>query len=715
MTMQSLEYLFQPVTRIKGVGAASARTLSQLLPMQIQRRGDGVPIIRDLLFHLPTGLVDRRMVATLEKAPLGQLATYMLTVESYLPPSSRRFGRQPFKVICRDGTTDIILVFFHAREEWIKRMLPIGSRRAVSGVAEQFDFSLQMTHPDLIVPPDKLSEVLRVEPVYPLTAGLHGRQLEKLIQQALHALPEIPEWQPQPPALSFTEALRKAHLPQGEDDLLATSPARQRLIYDEILAQQYDLSTKRYRMKQQPSSMVVAGDAWIKQLEQSLPFSLTDDQQQALAEIRRDMASGRRMLRLLQGDVGSGKTLVALAAMLAVAAQGMQAALMVPSEILARQHECTIRNYLQEAGIATEVALLTGSVHGQKRTQIFEALAEGTLKLVVGTQALIQSQVSFASLALIVIDEQHRFGVNQRMALRFKAHAPHVLQMSATPIPRSLAMTLYGDMECSFLRTKPLGRKPVVTRVLPQSRSKEVVDRLAAALARGQKAYWICPWVEQAPQDDAAPAPAAVASSQADHDTATATTRFHEFKARFHDKVGLVHGRMPSQKREEVMQRFQSGEIQLLVATTVVEVGVDVPDATIMVIEQAQRFGLSTLHQLRGRVGRSSYESSCVLLYDEKPSLASSAGMVDSAMARLSILRDSNDGFIIADADLRQRGGGEIIGTRQSGQQPYVFASFPPDPDLVIKARDHAEARVTASSGNLSETSETLLMRLFLP
>jgi len=685
MRHPSLFHLFTPVSRIKGVGPSMSEMLLRLLPAATQRVGGGLPIIRDLLFHLPTGLIDRSATYPLRETPDGVVATFVVKVTDHVPPKNARFSKAPYKVICSNKTGDITLVFFHAREDYITKALPIGAERVISGKVEHFDHQLQMTHPDVIAQVSQLAEVQKPEPVYPLTAGLTSRRIGKLVDDALEKMPQLPEWQLSP-AMSFTQALIQLHHPESNEAASPSHPARLRLVYDEILAHQLHLALLRSKMQKQKGTVIKGDGSLSGALLKALPFQLTKGQQQVLQDITADMASGKRMIRLLQGDVGSGKTIVALLAMLKAAEQGLQSAFMAPTELIARQHYATISALVDKG-----VVLLTGSVKGKEREAVLAKIASGEAKIVIGTHALFQEHVQFSKLSLVVIDEQHRFGVEQRMALTQKGDAPHILHMTATPIPRTLTMMLYGDMECSLLREKPANRKPIATRLIPKGRYNEVVERLKAALERGEKAYWICPLIEGESIED---------------DLSAANTRYTEFKAKFGDKVGLVHGRMKTDDRERNMQEFAHGKNALLVATTVVEVGVDVKDATIIVIEQAERFGLSQLHQLRGRVGRNDRDSACVLLFTQEL-----AGVNE----RLSILRETEDGFLISEKDLMQRGGGELLGTRQSGMLQTIVMDVAEHAYLIEKARDDAKDVLEKDPELKSERGQALqlLLQLF--
>ncbi len=721
MRPESLFFLFSPVTRIKGVGPAIGKALANLLPPATAISGSSTPIIRDLLFHLPVSIVDRRITFPLNQAPADTVATFVITVDEHVPPKQKRYGKQPYRVMCSNDTGDITLVFFNARESYLTGALPVGQQRVISGRTEHFDFGLQMTHPDIIAPISKLEEVQKPEPVYPLTMGITSRRVASMVADALAKLPILPEWIGEKTLAKndwprFKEALTQAHHPQAEDEIFPLHPARMRLAYDEMLANQLHLAILRRNMQQHAGEVIKGSGVLTNALTSSLPFTLTKGQMQADKEIATDLGSGRRMARLLQGDVGSGKTIVALLSMLRAAEQGVQSALMVPTELIAQQHYETIRKLLSPLDNVPEVVLLTGSIKGAARKEVLEKIANGSAKIIVGTHALFQEKVQFHKLALAVVDEQHRFGVGQRQKLLSKGDAPHILHMTATPIPRSLTMTLYGDMDVSLLKEKPAERQPITTRLIPDLRYDEVVDRLQAAMEKGEKAYWICPLIEEKTvygELDLTP----------EQDIAAAETRFAEFNARFKGKVGLVHGRMKKDERDEQMRRFAEGEVRLLVATTVVEVGVDVRDATIMVIEKAERFGLSQLHQLRGRVGRGDKASACVLLYSEMIKRNTDKQMREqedffspsAIQRRLAVLRETEDGFKIAEEDLAIRGGGDLLGTRQSGLPRFIFTDLFEHQALLSEARDEAET-ILKENPKLDREDENaygILLQLF--
>ncbi len=674
--------LFAPITALPGVGPRIGKLMDKAI---------GGKVV-DLLWHLPRELVDRRFRPQVAEAPSGRIATLTLRVDAHDPPPPG--SRRPYRVLCSDPTGRLVLSFFHANGEFLRRTLPEGAIRVVSGMVEQYHDALQISHPDHIVAPEEAETLPAVEPVYPLTAGVTPKVLAKAVKGALDRLPAaMPEWLD--PAYmrrqgwpTWNQAVRGVHAPADAADLGALSPPRARLAYDELLANQLALAIVRLRMRRSPGRRIVGDGRLQGQVESALPFTLTAAQRMAIAEIQADMAAPYRMLRLLQGDVGSGKTLVAAFAILAAVEAGTQAAMMVPTEILARQHAATLGALLTAAGV--HVALLTGREKGAARDRVLAGLADGSIAVAIGTHALFQEAVQFRDLALAVIDEQHRFGVHQRVNLAAKGKAVDCLVMTATPIPRTLLMTAYGDLECSQIREKPAGRKPIETRTLPLSRVDEIVDALPRALADGAKVYWVCPLVEDSEVVD----------------LAAAEARHRALLARFGDAVELVHGRMRGPDRDAAMRRFADGPSSILVATTVIEVGVDVPEATIMVIEQAERFGLAQLHQLRGRIGRGDRSSNCLLLYGTPLSA--------TARARLTVLRDSEDGFRIAEEDLRLRGGGEVLGTRQSGLPEFRLADLAVHADLLAAARDDAKLILERDPELNSERGRALRILLYL-
>ena len=681
-----LDPLFAPVASLPGVGPKNAKLFDKLLD-----RPQGARVV-DVLFHLPYAALDRRARPKIRDATLDAIATLEVRVVEHRPPPSRR-SKAPYKVLVEDDTGDVELVFFLANLDWIKSRLPVGATRWVSGKLEMWDGHLQMVHPDRVMDAEELAKMPPVEPVYGLTEGLHPRVVAKAAQAALARLPRLPEWLDGASAArldapSFAEALALMHRPEAPGDLDPAGRAATRLAYDELLANQLALLMIRARMRLSVGRANAAEGRLARRVLDSLPFSLTASQRRALDEIRADLAEPKRMLRLLQGDVGSGKTVVALLAMADVVEAGRQAALMAPTEILARQHFERIRPLAEAAGL--RVALITGRDKAAERRQALAALAAGEIDVAVGTHALFQESVAFRDLGFAVVDEQHRFGVHQRLALTAKGETVDLLVMTATPIPRTLVLAYFGDMDASALTEKPPGRAPIDTRVMPIERLDEVIAGVGRAIAGGARAYWICPLVEESEALDVAAAEERAAS-------------LREF---FGDAVGLVHGRMKGPDKDAAMERFQRGETKALVATTVVEVGVDVPEATIMVIEHAERFGLAQLHQLRGRVGRGAGRSSCLLLYK--------GPLGEAAKERLKTIRETEDGFRIAEEDLRLRGEGEILGTRQSGLPVFRLAEIVTHARLLAVARDDAELFLRRDPELTSERGKALRVLLYL-
>jgi ATP-dependent DNA helicase RecG len=647
--------------------------------------------LADLAFDLPVGVIDRSYRPKLSEAETGRIATVEVVVRDHLPSHDRRF---PYKVRCSDETGFIELVFFHPKGDYLAKVLPVGARRIVSGRIDRFRDGLQMPHPDHIVEPEETDGFPLIEPVYRLTEGLALKSLAKAVRASLEAVPELPEWQEKnflkarswPP---FREAILTAHAPESGDDLSPETLARMRLAYDELLANQLALVLIRAHMRGVKGRVFTPTGQLKQKALAALPFALTASQKQAIAEIEADLASPKRMLRLLQGDVGAGKTVVAMAALLDAVECGAQGALMAPTEILARQHMAALQPLADAAGV--RMALLTGRERGASRGETLAMLKDGKLDILVGTHALFSEDVAFRDLGLVVVDEQHRFGVHQRMALQGKGGRPvDVLVMTATPIPRTLALTAYGDMDVSRLTEKPSGRKPVDTRVLSIERLDEVVGHLSSAIAKSARAYWVCPLVEESENSD----------------LAAAEDRAAMLRETLGSPVGLVHGRMKGPERDAAMAKFKAGETSVLVATTVIEVGVDVPEATIMVVEHAERFGLAQLHQLRGRVGRSERKSTCLLLY--QPPLG------ETAKARLKTLRQTDDGFVIAEEDLRLRGAGELLGARQSGMPEFRLADLSAHAELLAAARDDARMIVGSDPDLRSPRGEALRVLLYL-
>jgi ATP-dependent DNA helicase RecG len=682
-----LDPLFAPAATLPGVGPKNARLFDRLLA----RDGRGA-LALDVLFHLPYASLDRRARPKIRDAERDQIATIEVVVAEHRPPPSAR-SKAPFKVLVEDDTGDIELVFFLANVDWIKKMLPLGATRWVSGKLELWDGHLQMVHPDRVMDAEALAKLPPVEPVYGLTEGLYPRVLARAAQGALQRLPNLPEWV-DPATLrrlntpSFAEALAAMHAPQRPADIDPAGPAAMRLGYDELLANQLALLMVRARMRALKGRSSASEGLLATTIEAALPFTLTQSQVKAIAEIRADIASDKRMLRLLQGDVGSGKTIVALLTMAGVVEAGRQAALMAPTEILARQHFERMRPLAEAAGL--RIALITGRDKAAERNRSLAGLAAGEIDIAVGTHALFQESVAFRDLGLAVVDEQHRFGVHQRLALAGKGEAADLLVMTATPIPRTLVLTFFGDMDVSALTEKPPGRTPIDTRAMPLERLGDVVAAIGRAIASGARAYWVCPVIDESE----------------DLDLAAAEERAANLREFFGDAVGLAHGRLKGAEKDAAMENFAAGRTKVLVATTVIEVGVDVPEATIMVIEHAERFGLAQLHQLRGRVGRGAGKSTCLLLYK--------APLGEAAQARLQILRETEDGFRIAEEDLRLRGEGDVLGARQAGAPGFRLARLDLHAKLLTLARDEAQAMLATDPRLTSERGRALRVLLYL-
>jgi ATP-dependent DNA helicase RecG len=685
-----LNPLFAGVGGLEGVGPRNKTLLAKLLRPSA---ADDARII-DLLWHFPSGLTDRRAMPEIRAAAQGQLVTLLVRVKKHFP-SPPRNSRAPYRVICEDETGDIELIFFHVERGYVERQLPVGEMRIISGRVERYGEKLQMPHPDYILPEDQRDRLPTIEPHYPLTQGMSQKVLFKLFTQGLAKLPDMPEWLDRRLIEGrdwpdFGQALTILHRPQTDAEVELSGLARQRLAFDELFAGQLALALLRRRYRVRGGRAVVGDGRLTAALEAALPFALTRAQRTAIHEIDEDMAAPRRMLRLLQGDVGSGKTAVALMSMARAVEAGAQAAMMAPTEILARQHLETIGALCASAGITT--ALLTGREKGKSRARVLDGLANGETQIVIGTHALFQDDVVYADLALAVIDEQHRFGVHQRYALQAKGKdgGTDILVMTATPIPRTLQMTHYGDLDVSKLMEKPAGRKPVLTRAVPLERIADVIGGVGRAIRQGAQVYWVCPLVD----------------SSAKVDLAAAEERAAHLRQHFGEAVGLVHGRTKGTEKDAIMAAFSEAGLKILVATTVIEVGVNVPAATIMVIEHAERFGLAQLHQLRGRVGRGDKQSSCILLYNTPLS--------ETAKARLDIMRQTEDGFRIAEEDLRLRGGGEILGTRQSGDPGFRVASLPGDEALLEAARDQAKYLLARDPALSSDQGKAARVCLYL-
>jgi len=687
MRPPALDPLFAPLSVLPGVGPKIAKLLGGLVGSQPDREAT----VADLLFHIPGSVIDRRHRPGIAYSENGDVVTLDVTIDRHMP--GPRHGKAPYKILASDETGTIAFVFFHPRRDWLEKMFPEGEQRIVSGKVEWFHDRPQMVHPDYVLKADEIASMPPLEPIYPMTGGLATKTLLKAMHGALERLPDLPEWQDRPFLeqqhwTDFSSALKTLHTPRDQLDIAPDGPNMRRLAYDEFLASQLALALVRANMKKLGGTSRTAQGALKKRLEKALPFTLTAGQQQAITEIEQDLAEPYRMLRLLQGDVGAGKTVVALMAMAGVIEAGSQCAMMAPTEILVRQHYASMAPMCDAAGI--RIAVLTGKDGVRHRREVQEGLEAGRIDILVGTHALFQSGLEFKDLGLAVVDEQHRFGVHQRLALSAKGSGTDVLVMTATPIPRTLVLTCFGDMDVSRLTDKPKGRKPITTVSVSLDRIGEIVARMRSAISSGQKVYWVCPLVEESEKID----------------LAAVEDRYQHLQMELGPVVALVHGRMKADEKDAAMERFKNGDAKILVATTVIEVGVDVPDATIIVIEHAERFGLAQLHQLRGRVGRSDLASSCLLLFK--------APLSETATARLNVMRETNDGFLIAEEDLRLRGGGEILGTRQSGTPGFRIARIEDHTDLMEIARDDARLVLETDPDLKGDRGQALRHLLYL-
>ena len=680
---ESLFGLFAQTTILPGVGGKVSGLIEKKM---------GGHVI-DLLRHLPVGVIDRSQRPAIPMIEDGGIVTLEVTVTGHDKPP--RQSKRPWRVTAENDSGNIEIIYFHTKGDYVEKLLPIGSLRIISGRAERFQNKVQMPHPDHVVSLKEAAKLPGFEPIYPLTAGLTARTLNRAMGGALERLPDLPEWIPEQTLARFNwptwkQATLEAHKPIKMTDTLPGSPARARLAYDELLANQLALALVRQHTGHDEGRSFNSEGALCQALKRHLPFTLTSAQERVFEEICTDQMAPTRMLRLVQGDVGSGKTLVALMAILNAVETGAQGALLAPTEILARQHYATLKGFLEPLG--KTAGLLLGKMKVAEKKAVTDGLADGSIEIVVGTHALLSESVTFHDLGIAVVDEQQRFGVRQRLVLGEKGRGVDVLVMTATPIPRTLAMTAYGDLQSSQIDEKPPGRKPVKTRTLSLDRLDDVITRLKQALASGKQAYWICPLVDESDHLD-------IAAAQARHVMLQAALP--------ESSPSLVHSRMDADSRNEAMEKFRLGDARLLVATTVIEVGVDVREASIIIIEHAERFGLAQMHQLRGRVGRGDdIEASCLLLYK--------APLSGTASARLKIMRESNDGFRIAEEDLKLRGPGELLGKRQSGDPDFVLADLAHHADLLMLAGEQARNIVESNPSLEGRDGEHLRLLLAL-
>mgnify|MGYP001185850617 FL=1 len=680
MRPEILFKLFIPNKQLPGVGPRINALLTNVAGAHIA----------DLLWLLPNNLIDRQFCPLIGEAPNGKICTFIVTVIEHIPSPTRK---RPYRVICSDESGLVELVYFNARSDYLHEILPINEKRIISGKVDVFNGRVQVMHPDHVVKEEDKALILTVEPVYPLTQGLTGKVLRRCIHHALKLTPNLPEWLDpnlvqQKQWFNWIESLMAVHAPKTHKELIPTSNNRARLAYDELLANQLALAMIRRHQKKRKGRSIIGSGALKKIINENLSFVLTPNQLEVLEEINNDFQTENRMLRLLQGDVGSGKTIVAFYSILTAIEAGFQTALMAPTEILAKQHFQTLKPLAEAANI--KIDILTGRMGSRERNQIISNTKSGSIQLLIGTHALFQDDVAFKNLGFAVVDEQHKFGVHQRLALSNKGDGVDMLIMTATPIPRTLSMTAYGDLDVSILRERLPGRKAVITRAVSNERLQEVVEGISRAINSGKKAYWVCPLIEISDKLD----------------LAAAEERFQHLNSIFTDRVALIHGRMKDIEKDRIMDSFRAGKVDILVATSVIEVGVDVPDATIMVIEHAERFGLAQLHQLRGRVGRGLDQSTCLLLY--------SSPLSANARARINVLRESEDGFVIAEEDLKLRGAGEVLGIKQSGLPHFKIADLTFHSDLLELAQKEAKLILNKDPDLVTKRGEALRILLYL-
>jgi len=681
MRPQILNPLFCSLESLKGIGAKYFKLVSNLI--------GGTKVV-NLLWHLPYNVVDRTYTCPIRRIEAGKIWTGIVQISEHLPPQKKG---QPYRVICEDETGDIVLNFFKFYKDSLKKQLPVGAQKLISGKTEWFNGQIHISHPDYIADKESVDKIVGIEPIYPLCGGITNKMMRWYASQCLQKLPDMTEWCDEhfikaEHFISFKEALLKAHNPLCLADVSPLSNHIKRLAYDELLANQLTLAFVRAYYKKKEGRVFKGNGFLRKKLLDVLGFELTNAQKKALEDILRDQSGPYQALRLVQGDVGCGKTVVAMMAMLNVVECGVQTAIMAPTEILAKQHLETIGGWATQIGV--NVALLTSKIKGKKRAEILEKLLAGKIDILIGTHALFTEEVMFKDLGFIVVDEQHRFGVEQRLKLSQKGNKPDMMVMTATPIPRTLVLTRFGDMDYSKIDELPKGRKKVDTRIMPIAKADDVVAALKRKTDSGARAYWVCPLIEESEKSD----------------LAAAIARFENLQEIYGARVGLVHGKMKESEKDAVMEKFKNGDLDVLVATTVVEVGVNVPEATLMIIERAERFGLSQLHQLRGRIKRGFEAGTCLLLYGFP--------LGETARERLNILKESEDGFLIAEKDLDLRGGGEILGTKQSGVQEFKVANLEFHKELLYTAYKDAELILNNDPNFTSDRGRALKNLLYL-
>ena len=653
-----LDLLLSPINKLKGVGPKLENIINKL----------GIKLNVHFLWHFPYRIIEKKYYENIHDAPINQLVTLKIEVIKHYPS---KFRRQPYRVSCLANETPIDIVYFNARHPVVRSVLPVKNIKMISGKLEFFKNKFQITHPSSIENISDIQLLREKEPVYSLTAGLNMKSFIKLSNQVLQSVPDLGEWINKTliekyKFTSWKDAVEKLHNPEIDDTYSEKNNYRRRLAFDELFAHQLAICIVRTIDNRKKSISFKSDGNFKNKLIKNLEFKLTNSQLKVLNEIQSDLFSNKQMIRLLQGDVGSGKTIVALISMLTVIESGYQVTLMAPTSILAYQHYENISKLINKLPI--DIDILTGKDKGRKRLEKLEKIKSGDTKIIIGTHALIQEGVNFNKLGLSVIDEQHRFGVYQRMAFNYKGFRPSILVMSATPIPRTLTLAAYGDMDESRLIEKPIGRKPIKTSVLTLKKEKNLIERIKNKINNSyDKFFWVCPLIEESQELD----------------LKAATDRYNSLNKLFKNQVLLIHGQLNEKEKEDTMEKFKNEDYRILVATTVIEVGIDIKSATTIIIEHAERCGLAQLHQLRGRVGRNNEESYCILLHKEN--------INDTAKKRLNIMTETNDGFLIAEEDLKIRGPGEILGKRQSGLPSFNVADLSYDGDLLEEAKLNAE------------------------
>lgn len=671
-----LSSLYLPVTKLKGVGPKKGEAFARI----------GIFNLKDLVFHIPYNFLVRKLEPDLSEVSTGDLIIKSVKVTGF--DISSRFSKSPSKIICRTkDDKQVNILFFNTKGNYLEKSYAVGQELIVTGQVNVNAFKYEIIHPDALVAANEAFKISEKEPIYSSTYGLVSKYIWLSIKGALNLLPDLPEWLPQQiinkyKLPSVNRALVALHNPKNQEDFLHSNLNRVRLAVDEIYAHQLSLFSMRNKLKREIKPPLIFSGDLFKRMLSLLTFSLTEDQQKVIAEIASDLRSASKMMRLIQGDVGAGKTLVALSAMLFVLEANKQSALMVPTELLAHQHFKNIEKLCAQLGV--KVGLLIGKQSAKQRAEILGGIEKGEYGIVIGTHALFQVKVKFKDLGLVIVDEQHRFGVNQRKMLLEKGNNADFLMMTATPIPRTLEMLTYGDLDVSVIRNKPANRKEIITSVSPVKALNEVILSLSKIIEKDEQAYWVCPMIEETE----------------DADVAFVNERYESLNDIYKNQVGLIHGKMKQVERDEVMLKFANKELKILVATTVIEVGIDVPSATVIVIENSERFGLSQLHQLRGRVGRSSLQSYCILLYSFKISAV--------GKERLKVMKESNDGFYLSEKDLELRGCGDVTGTKQSGLPDFKFFNLEFQSDLVQDVRHEIEK----SNGEINK-EQVILLNLF--